>query len=89
MALGASPGRIIREILRDAMSMTLVGLMIGIAVVGAAAKAAASMLFGVSPHDAITMLGAMLFVVIGASLAGLFPALRAARVDPLVALRNE
>jgi predicted permease len=89
MALGASPGRIIRDILRDAMSMTLVGLMIGLAVVGAAAKAAASMLFGVSPHDAITMLGAMLFVVIGASLAGLFPALRAARVDPLVALRNE
>ena len=89
MALGASPVRIVGEILREAMSMTFLGLILGLVVVGVAAKAAATMLFGVSPHDAITMVAATAFVVVAASLAGLMPALRAARVDPLVALRNE
>jgi predicted permease len=89
MALGASPGRIVREILREAMSITLIGLVIGLVVVAAAAKGTASMLFGVSPHDALTLLGAAFVVAVAASLAGVFPALRASRVDPIVALRAE
>ncbi len=89
MALGASPGRIVREILGEAMSMTFIGLTIGLIVVAVAAKGTASMLFGVSPHDALTLLGAALVVAVAASLAGVFPALRASRVDPIVALRAE
>ena len=53
------------------------------------ANLAKSMLFGVAPHDAMALIGAAAVLALTALAAGYVPAARAARVDPLVALRND
>ncbi|MBI2687099.1 MAG: ABC transporter permease [Acidobacteria bacterium] len=89
MALGAAPGRVIGDVLREALVMAVIGIAAGILLAMGAAQLASGLLHGVDPHDWQTMLAAGLIVICGAALAGLFPALRAARVDPIVALRND
>ncbi len=89
MALGAGRGEVIRIVLREAGVLLAVGGAIGTALALLAGRAAASMLFNLRPYDPPTLalaIGALAFVALAASLA---PALRAARMDPMNALRDE
>jgi putative ABC transport system permease protein len=89
MALGAGQQEIIRLVLRETGILLLIGLAAGVALALATAKTAASMLFGLKPTDALTYLLAALSLSAVAALASFVPARRAARLDPMVALRNE
>jgi predicted permease len=89
MALGARPARVLRMILSDSSALVGLGIMLGVAGAFAASRFIESMLFGLSTVDPLTY-GSTAGVVIAAALpASLLPALRAAHVDPMTALRAE
>jgi putative ABC transport system permease protein len=89
MALGASRGDVIRMVMRMGMGLIGAGLAVGLAASLAVSKVLASELFGVSARDPLTF-GAVSVVVLAAGAAAcLFPAMRATRIDPTVALRFE
>ena len=89
IALGAHRGTVQRMVLREALALAVFGAGIGVFCAVAGSHFIASLLFGVSPRDPVTLaLG--VFVLLGVSaLAGYFPARRAMRVDPIMALRHE
>jgi putative ABC transport system permease protein len=89
VALGASAGGIVRLVLRQGLSITLAGLVIGMAGALALAKVVQTLLFGVKPTDPVTYAGVGIMILVVALVACLIPANRAMRVDPLVAIRNE
>jgi predicted permease len=89
IAIGAPRGDVVGMILRQGMFLVLMGGIVGLLLAGAASRLLISLLFGLSPLDLLTFVGAaLLFAAIGL-LACYIPARRAARVDPLVALRYE
>lgn len=89
MALGAEPGDVLRLVVRGGMKMTLTGLFGGLLVALLLARVLAGLLYGMSPFDGVVFgaVGMLLFGV--TALACWLPARRAARVDPLIALRAE
>jgi putative ABC transport system permease protein len=89
MALGATPGRVLNLVVSEGMRMVLVGVVVGLAGGLALAKTISSLVFGVAVHDPATfiMVGVILTAI--ALVACFIPARRAARVDPMVALREE
>lgn len=89
MALGASRETTAFLILGDTARMAAIGLAIGIVLALAATRLETSMLFGVRPIDAVSLIGAVLILVIAISLAAWLPARRAASIDPMQALRTE
>jgi len=89
MALGASPGRVVGLVLRWAGMLTGVGLVAGIGLSAASSRLFESVLFGLSPADALTWVCVMIGVTITALSAAVVPAWRAARIQPAVALRQE
>jgi predicted permease len=89
LALGASRADIVLLILQEMSALLLVGLGIGTVVSLAAAQAAAALLFGLAPHDATTLLASAGLLAAVAGLASFVPALRASRIDPMVALRHD
>jgi putative ABC transport system permease protein len=89
MALGANPGGILKLILKQGLLLTLIGLTIGLAVSFALTRFLASQLYNVSATDLITFALASSVLTVVALLASFIPARRAARVDPLVALRYQ
>jgi putative ABC transport system permease protein len=88
-ALGATHGNIMGMVLREGLVLTVVGLVVGLLLGLGVAKVSASLLYGVRPVDPASI--AVTVVLLGAAslLAGYFPARRAAKVDPMVALRHE
>ena len=89
MALGAQRSRLVLGVLRRPLTFVLVGILIGIGLTFLGSRLIASFLFGLSPQDPLTILGAALLLVAVACVAGVIPARRASRVDPVVALRCE
>lgn len=89
MALGASSGRIRASIVGDTLRLALAGGAIGIAGAVALPSFLASLLFGVSPSDPWTYLGAAAILLLVALAAGFIPAFRASRISPMTALRAE
>jgi predicted permease len=89
MALGASRGSVIGLIFREAFSMAAIGLVIGATAAFAVGKLTASTLYGVSAFDPLTVATASAIICLAAVFAVWFPAQRASRVDPMIALRAE
>ena len=89
MALGAHRRDVMAMVLREALRLTAIGVVIGLALAPAVGRAVSSMLYGVNSTDPLTILGASLLMFVPAALAGFFPARRASKVDPMVALRYE
>jgi len=89
VALGAPRRGVIALILSGAWRPLLLGLAIGLPAALAASRWVESMLFGLKPTDPVAIVAAVLLLVTVAHIAAYIPALRASRVDPLVALRHE
>jgi ABC-type antimicrobial peptide transport system permease subunit len=89
MALGASARGVLRMVLGQATATAAVGVVIGIAGALALTRWMQSQLFGVSPTDPPTFAAVALLLILVSLAACYFPARRATRVDPLVALRYE
>jgi predicted permease len=88
-ALGATRGSIMGMVLREGLVLTIVGLTIGLALGLAVAKVAARFLYGISPLDPVSIVVTIALLGAASLLAGYLPARRAAKVDPMVALRHE
>jgi len=89
MALGAGREGVLWMVMRRGLWLALSGIAAGLAITLAAAPQIAPLLYRVSPADPASLGGAALFLIVVAALASLIPALRATRVDPMVALRQE
>jgi putative ABC transport system permease protein len=89
MALGARPGDVVSHTLRDALSMILIGLAIGLAGAFALTRALKSLLFQVSALDPAALVVACVAMTLIGIVAALVPASRAAGVDPVTVLRDE
>lgn len=89
MALGADRERIVRMVLREIGVVVASGLAVGLPVAWFASATLKSQLFGLSPHDTLSLAVALLMIVLVAGVAGSVPARRAARVEPMEALRYE
>ena len=89
LALGASPGGLLRLVLLQAGSWMLAGLAIGLALSLATTRMLASQIFGLSPHDPLLLTAVSLLLLVVALLASFLPARRATRVSPMEALRHE
>ncbi|MGB9464640.1 MAG: ABC transporter permease [Candidatus Acidiferrum sp.] len=89
MALGASQGQIVWDVLSFGMRLAVVGLAIGLGGALAATRLLSSLLYGVHPSDAITFATVSLILLIVALVASYLPARRATRVDPITALRYD
>jgi putative ABC transport system permease protein len=89
MALGASRRDVVRLVVLQGLKITVAGLFVGLAVSFAVTRLVATMLFGVSPTDVITFSIVPAILALAALGASYLPALRATRIDPLIALRYE
>jgi predicted permease len=87
MALGASATDLQSRILLHTLRLAALGLALGMAASRALTGALGSLLFGVTPGDPVTFIGIGALLIVVAALAGYFPARRASRIDPMVALR--
>jgi predicted permease len=89
MALGARGNNIVWMVLREVLTLVIGGLLIGLPTALFAARFVSSQLFGLKPSDPVTLVAAAVTLTVVALLAGFVPARRAARVNPLIALRYE
>ena len=89
VALGAPTQSVVAMVLRKSLAWVAVGVAAGALAAVGAARLVASLLYGVSPHDPLAYVAATTTLLLAALLASWAPALRAARVDPMVALRSE
>jgi predicted permease len=89
MALGAQPGSVVWLVLREVAAMLALGTVLGLAASLAAGRLVASLLYGVKPYDAAPLLIAAVVLGIATGIAAYLPAHRAARLDPMAALREE
>jgi putative ABC transport system permease protein len=89
MALGATAGKVLSRVLRNAFALVASGLAIGVCGAMALTRLMKALLFNVSPLDPVAMAAAMTSMIAVGLLAGFLPAHRAAKVDPMTTLREE
>jgi ABC-type antimicrobial peptide transport system permease subunit len=89
MALGATRERVQKDVISKTLQMALIGVVIGTIVSFTVARMISSMLFGTQPTDPMTFAGMILILTAVAFFAGYFPARRASKIEPMVALRND
>ncbi len=89
VALGADPWRVTTEVVRDGLAVTGIGIAAGGTAALGSVQLVRSLLFGITPHDPLTLVAAPASLVLVALVACALPAARAARTDPMLALRAE
>jgi len=89
MALGARTGDVVGMVMGQGVRMIAAGIALGAIAALAVGEAIGGMLYGVHPHDPVTLVSFAVFLAAIAALACYIPARRATKVDPLVALRHE
>jgi ABC-type antimicrobial peptide transport system permease subunit len=89
LAVGARPSDVFRLILGQGLAVAALGGMVGMAGAILGTRLLRSFLFGVTPQDPVTLIGVVLLLSVVAVLACWWPARRATKVDPMVALRCE
>lgn len=89
IALGASRGRVIQLVLKEAALLLAIGLAVGVGFALWAGRAATAMLYGLKPYDPVTLGFAIVLLAAVALVASYGPALRASRLDPMDALRED
>jgi predicted permease len=89
MALGAERGEVLWLVLREATIMVGLGALVGLPAAFGLTRLLTTYLFGLTPQDPLSIGGSVLVLLAVTALAGFIPALRATRVDPMVALRYE
>jgi putative ABC transport system permease protein len=89
LALGSPRTKVLALVMRHGLTLTAIGLLIGLVVSVAATRALSAFLFGIAPHDPTATAAAVLLLTAVAGLATLLPAIRAVRIDPLEAIRYE
>jgi len=88
IALGAKFGDVTGMVLRDVVTVAAIGIAAGVAAALAFARVMTSVLYGVGAYDVVTFVAVPVMIATVALVAGAVPAIRAARVDPLVAMRD-
>jgi predicted permease len=88
-ALGARPWDVARPILREALTLAAIGVAVGLPVALVLGGLMRSIFYGIEPHDPVTVIGTILVMLTVAAMAAWIPARRAAKVDPMEALRYE
>jgi predicted permease len=89
MALGAAQSSVLGEVMKQGLTLTGIGIVVGLAGAFALNRLIASLLFGVRPNDPITVMAVVGTIALVAAVACVLPAWRASRVDPNVVLRQE
>lgn len=89
IAIGAEPRRIVWTVLRETFAPVAGGILIGVPIAAALSRYVETLLFNLKRNDALTISAAIVLIILIAAVAGLVPARRAAKIDPLRALRHE
>ena len=89
LALGAMRAQVVRQFLGLGVRVAVLGCVAGLLLAAGFARLLSGMLFGVSANDAVTVGGVLTIVLVVTVMASLIPAIRAARVEPMQALREE
>lgn len=89
LALGAQPGLVIWLVMREVLLLLAVGLAIGLPAALALGRLVSTQLYGIAPHDPQIAIWTMVLLAVVSAAAGLIPAHRASRIDPILALRYE
>jgi ABC-type antimicrobial peptide transport system permease subunit len=89
LALGAQPGFVIWMVMREVLLLLALGLAVGLPAAMALGRYVATQLYGIKPHDPAIAGGTMALLIVVSAAAGLIPAQRASRIDPILALRHE
>jgi predicted permease len=89
MALGAAAGNVIWLVMREVLLLAGIGIIVGVPAALALTRLLANQLYNVAPNNPATVIAATLGIIVIAALSGYVPALRAARVDPVAAIRSE
>jgi putative ABC transport system permease protein len=89
MALGAQSAQVIRLIMQSGLELVAIGLILGLAAAAGAARVIQTLLFDVRPLEPAIYAAVAITFAIVAALACLLPSLRASRIDPIVALRDD
>jgi len=89
LAVGAQPGAVVRLLMREGITLVVIGAAVGLILGIVVSRLLQTLLFGVHPADPLTFVGAPLLLLAVGVLASLLPARRASRVDPARVLKAE